>query len=373
MWLDRKRSFGEHVARVAPRARVMANSLARLLPNIGGASGYVRRLYVATIHSLLLYAVPNWTEKRLRKHDLSTRPIERATTLAGIPPNHLIAKSHARVYTRTKAIRDRGDIITARAKRTLKLQAKATLLRKWKDFLANPRLGGRRVREAIRLVLEEWVERKGRGLTLHTAQVNTGHGCFSDYLRRIGKEHTTRCLHCPEEADTAQHTLEHCPAWEERRRVLRASVGEDLSLSAIVAAVTEGVVDQIKWKAFASFCKEVMSQKEAVERIKRREAPPSSEGSDGRVNLGSITSVREIYDGWRAQDTISGVSRAARDNTRYVRGGAGTFGGLAGRIVLQWVSVRAEPVFPGGADRSAGKWSKAWSAKHGQDRGNSAR
>ncbi|XP_071573300.1 uncharacterized protein [Temnothorax nylanderi] len=208
-----------------------------------------------------------------------------ATTLAGIPPIHLVSESHARVYERTKEIRDGGGVITARVRTMLRLQAKAALLREWKEFLANPQLAGRRVREAVQPVLGEWMERKGKGLTFHAAQVITGHGCFGNYLCRIGKERTTRCHHCPEEADTAQHTLEHCPAWEGRRRVLRASVGKDLSLPAIIAAVA-GMGDQAqaRWQAFVSFCGDVMSQKEMAERIKRGEAlpPDGSEAVTGR-------------------------------------------------------------------------------------------
>ncbi|XP_071579544.1 uncharacterized protein [Temnothorax nylanderi] len=53
VWLDGQRRFDEHVARVAQKAVGAAN--ARLLPNIG-ASGRVRRLYVAAVQSVLLYA-----------------------------------------------------------------------------------------------------------------------------------------------------------------------------------------------------------------------------------------------------------------------------------------------------------------------------
>ncbi|XP_071578221.1 uncharacterized protein [Temnothorax nylanderi] len=55
--------FGTHVARAVPKAKAMANSLARLLPNLGGAGGRVRRLYAMTVHSVLLYGAPIWAEK----------------------------------------------------------------------------------------------------------------------------------------------------------------------------------------------------------------------------------------------------------------------------------------------------------------------
>ncbi|XP_054000563.1 uncharacterized protein LOC128888008 isoform X2 [Hylaeus anthracinus] len=38
------------------------------------------------------------------------------------------------------------------------------------------------------------------------------HGCFGEYLQRMGRESTAQCHHCGEEVDTARHTLEECPA-----------------------------------------------------------------------------------------------------------------------------------------------------------------
>ncbi|XP_070529989.1 uncharacterized protein [Cardiocondyla obscurior] len=71
--------------------------------------------------------------------------------------------------------------------------------------------------------MEDWVDRCGwKGVTsFWTTQIITGHGCFSSYLHRIGKEASTACHHCDDGIDDAQHTLEVCPAWTEERQVLR--------------------------------------------------------------------------------------------------------------------------------------------------------
>jgi len=79
------------------------------------------------------------------------------------------------------------------------------------------------------------------------------------------------CHHCSEVRDTAQHTLEVCPAWDEQRRVLRSIVGEDLSLPAVVSAM---LGSEDAWVAMVS-CEQVMLQKEAAERD--REDDPSSD------------------------------------------------------------------------------------------------
>ncbi|KAL0860240.1 hypothetical protein ABMA27_010547 [Loxostege sticticalis] len=101
--------------------------------------------------------------------------------------------------------------------------------------------------------------------------VLTGHGCFGNYLHKIGREESPSCHECGAAVDSAQHTLAVCPGWEEQRRVLVGAVGQDLSLPSIVNAMLD---DERAWKAMASFCETVMSQKEAAER--EREDDPSA-------------------------------------------------------------------------------------------------
>jgi hypothetical protein len=81
-------------------------------------------------------------------------------------------------------------------------------------------------------------------------QVLTGHGEFCEYLRRIQREVTSICHHCEEEEDTAQHTLEFCPAWEEPRCVLRLTIGDRLASEA-VEAMARG---QQELAAVRAFC-----------------------------------------------------------------------------------------------------------------------
>jgi len=120
-------------------------------------------------------------------------------------------------------------------------------------------------------------------------QVLTGHGCFGEYLWRIGKERTVECHHCDCPHDSAQHTLEACPAWAAERADLVVAVGTDLSLPAIVRAM---VGSGEAWKAVSSFCGKVMLRKENAERERerrgegrRRRATPSPPGDGGRMPL----------------------------------------------------------------------------------------
>jgi len=121
------------------------------------------------------------------------------------------------------------------------------------------------------------VDRAHGSLTYRLVQVLTGHGCFGEYLHRIGREVTPRCHHCDAMEDTARHTLEECPAWCEDRRVLQGVIGQDVSLPALVRAMLEG--DE-QWQAAVSFCEKVLRKKEAAE--KEREADPNAPPSRRR-------------------------------------------------------------------------------------------
>ncbi|XP_077279450.1 uncharacterized protein LOC143906941 [Temnothorax americanus] len=194
MWLDSGKSFGEHVARVASKAAQMANCLARLMPNLGGAGG------------ACVVSTSRWSIRCCYTQLYADMVGKGATVLAEKPPAHLVARMHALVYENIAAARGRRQVIVSRARALLRLQGREALLQWWFDWLSDPRQAsyGRKTAEAVQPVLAEWVEgRKYRYLAFHAVQVLTGHGCFSAYLHRIGKERTTCCYYCPGVADTA--------------------------------------------------------------------------------------------------------------------------------------------------------------------------
>jgi len=186
------------------------------------------------------------------------------------------------MYKRVHGIRENGAEVTGRVRRMIRDQARRSMVLEWQRSLGHPHIAGKRTVEAIRPVLPEWVERVKRGgITYRMTQVLTGHGCFGEYLCRIGKERTTKCHHCGHPHDSARHTLEFCPAAE--RAILVAAVGADLSLPAVINAM---VGSGEAWQAMSSFCGKVMLQKEDAERQRRGEgrrrgAPPDPQGDGG--------------------------------------------------------------------------------------------
>lgn len=299
--LDSRWRFEDHFDRVAPRTERAAAALGRLLPNIGGPEVRVRRLYAGVVQSIMLYGAPVWSgDLMASKKSLTlllrvqrllairivrgyrTISAEAAMLLAGLIPVDLLAAELAAVYNCRAGLREAGldppgDAVGAERRR-----ARTASLAAWALRIGSaPRNAGRRVSEALLPVLKSWIGRSWGVPTYRMTQVLAGHGCFGEYLCRVGKEPTAQCHHCGAAQDTAQHTLEECPAWGTERRVLRQTVGWDLSLPALVREMIRG---ERSWKAVSSFCEQVMSQKEEAERVRERD--PASARSVMRAGRG---------------------------------------------------------------------------------------
>ena len=108
----------------------------------------------------------------------------------------------------------------------------------------------------------------------------TDHGVFGEYLLKIRREVTSICHHCGKEEDTAQHTLEACPAWEVPRRVLRLDIGERLAPDTLIEAMLRGPQE---YTAVRTFCEQVMLVKERAER-EREKAQHTSRARHQGVN-----------------------------------------------------------------------------------------
>ncbi|XP_012234683.2 uncharacterized protein [Linepithema humile] len=182
----------------------MAAALGRLLPNVGGPSSKIRRLYANVVQSVSLYGAPIWAKKVAASRRIKAMIHRQQRRLA----RRIIRSYCTASFAATTAM---AGVVPV-------------------EFLANS-----------------------------YAEVLTGHGCFGDHLCRIGKEHTTECHHCAASRDSAQQTLAECEAWARERRALTTVVGKDLSLTALFRAMLEG---EEKWQAVFSFCTQVMQQKE---------------------------------------------------------------------------------------------------------------
>lgn len=111
VWFDKGRKFKVHLLKVREKADKVANSLLRMLPNVGGPRSSRRRLVASVVDSMILYAAPVWRGalevKQLRGITESTRrrialrvcravTVEAALVIRGIAPIKLLVEPRAK-------------------------------------------------------------------------------------------------------------------------------------------------------------------------------------------------------------------------------------------------------------------------------------
>ncbi|RVE47213.1 hypothetical protein evm_008181 [Chilo suppressalis] len=205
--------------------------------------------------------------------DLPT-PLHRGCTVYGLIRNRpwdLDAKALAQVYRLSAEVRRDGLRPAPEIIRRWRERAQSAIMQEWLQRLQTPTAGHWTI-TGIRPYLVEWMTRRHGSLSFRLVQVMTAHGAFGHYLHRIGREPDTRCHQCGASDDTAQHALEACGAFDAERRQLVAVVGRDLSLPTLVRAMVDSATS---WEAVASFCEQIMLQREAAERA--REEDPSAD------------------------------------------------------------------------------------------------
>jgi hypothetical protein len=129
-----------------------------------------------------------------------------------------------------------------------------------------------------------------------------------------------RCHHCDGCLDEeAQHALEECPAWAVKRAQLRAVIGDDLSLPTVICQMVES---NSPWRAMASFCENILTQKEAAERNRENTSTLAIRRKRiGRRRLAYSPTLLQLFspetteDG--AQGIIPGTKNALHDQTKH--------------------------------------------------------
>ena len=142
---------------------------------------------------------------------------EEAITLAGMIPFDHLAGGYAKIYCGSRD--EDGQPQEHESNQDCpKLRALWQARQKWKRELE--RTGATR-RRVVGAILPNWEQCAKSGpalLTYRITQVLTGHGCFGEYLKRIGAEETAACHHCGAGLDSAHPTIEVCEAFEVQRQ-----------------------------------------------------------------------------------------------------------------------------------------------------------
>ena len=255
---------------------------------------------------MLLYGSPIWAEDRkiTQKNTKALRKLQRlmairvikayrtisaeaAITLAGMTPLDHLAGAYTEIYWGCRQ-REQGSKEAPVDTESVRQNAIRRAQEAWRRELESTGASRKRAIAAILPNWERWMEEGPDVLTYRVTQILTGHGCFGDYLEKIGAEMTTACHHCEEEIDNAQHTLEKCQAFEVQRNELVAVIGEDLSPAGIIRALLAGGREK---KAVLTFCEEVMIIKETTERERERSSTDRRRRRRGRPSKKTTTQL----------------------------------------------------------------------------------
>lgn len=99
----------------------------------------------------------------------------------------------------------------------------------------------------------------------YTTQFLTGHGCFYQYLKRIGVVEDASCRRClTGEKDTAEHIL-RCSRWEEELKDLKQLLGGELTTERMAMHMERG-----KWPELQQHLLKIMKVKVEQDRVGRR-------------------------------------------------------------------------------------------------------
>lgn len=112
-------------------------------------------------------------------------------------------------------------------------------------------------------------------MNFHLTQVLSGHGCFNDYLFRMGKVEAPSCSHCSRgRNDGPQHTLFECEAWRQDRRELVQSL-QEIGVKKKLASDTLVPImlcSAAAWNRVSAFACAVMKKKMDFEWARQRQA-----------------------------------------------------------------------------------------------------
>jgi len=192
---DARLSFKEQVEQISTKASVVATTLFRLVPNVGGPRQKRRQLLASVTTSVLTYGISIWADALLIKEyrrkgaapyrvsalrvacAYRTVSEDAINVIAGMLPIELLAKERRALYQQEKSAE-------------AKMEAREASINCWQRMW-NSSTKGRWTHRLIPNV-EKWVSRPHGELTYSLTQVLSGHGCFRKYFYKVNYEDAQR-------------------------------------------------------------------------------------------------------------------------------------------------------------------------------------
>nr|XP_034195223.1 uncharacterized protein LOC117611397 [Osmia lignaria] len=293
--VEMNRGFRVHVETACSKALKYANTLAWLMPNLGGAGNLARRLYYKVVESVILYAAPLWAsglEVRLNVQLLTstqrtallrvaqayrTASADALCVITGQVPIDLLVRERERIFYK----RREAGLLTVEGVASIKKEARAATLEAWQSRWAASNKG--RWTFALIPRITDWIRWGPRHLNFHITQVMTGHGCFGTYLQKIRRQNHSECWFCPGMSDSPEHFLFHCKRWGVERTSLHAELGVSLKADNFIDLLRNNT----RRDRVTEFVVNAMKEKEAHERTLEREEREAREGGRSSINTGT--------------------------------------------------------------------------------------
>lgn len=270
--LSRKLGFKLHIETAAKKAGATAESLRKILPNVGGARQWKRKVVAMAVQSQLFYAAPVWADalefesniktlvRAQRRMALRVAKAYRTVSanailvVAGMVPAHLKAQEQQFKF---RALKE-GVVVEEGNLRDI-------TFRKWQAQWTSTKTGlwTKRLISDIR----KWTDRRFGDTDFHLTQMLTGHGCFGYYLHKYKKRDDPACVYCGSPNDDVEHTLFKCDRWWRQRRELEVIIGTEMEPDTVVTAMLQNAEN---WKAVKEYTGMVLSTKEEEERRVQR-------------------------------------------------------------------------------------------------------
>jgi len=151
----------------------------------------------------------------------------------------------ARIFWRVQDTKETGEA-TPEIVGDIRRSERIITQRQWVMLASRPGAAGVRLRDALLLQLPSWMNQRWGGFTFRITQLLTGHGCFRVFLLRIGKADSALCPFCSLDDDSADHTIQSCPAWYEERNCDRPRLIVQKYLFIDSISLTSGCVAKVK-------------------------------------------------------------------------------------------------------------------------------
>lgn len=252
VWLDQNRTFIFHARKAAEKAERVAQSLARVMRNIGGPRARKRKMLASVVESVALYGC--WSWRKALQYSTATKALQRTQRIAALRVTSAYRTVSAEAALAVAGMIPIDILAETRNPRVSVQEMKTEAWRKWEarwKSIPSQQNWTRRLIPDIR----SWAERRHGEIGYFWTQFLTGHGSFRAYLHKFGRHADGRCETCGN-WETALHAVFECSRFFLERKTWFEDMGEKITPENLT---TEVLQSRKKWILTENFVRMVVS------------------------------------------------------------------------------------------------------------------